>query len=107
MVEYNRMVNSRDNDYEHYLKCGKCGWEGWAASMVHGYQAYGQGKNADVEPMDYCPTCGEPETNAEVYIVCHRQCIVCNDRFLCHTMLSNLPKGEIGFYSKGEQWLKI
>lgn len=97
------MVESRDTDYEHYIKCGDCGWEGWSAWMRHGYQSYGE----DVEPMDFCPKCSASEEIAEVFLTCHRICHKCNERFLCFTALNNIPKNEIGFFSKGvEQWLK-
>ena len=102
------MVNCRENDYEHYVKCGKCGWEGWSAWMRHGYQAYGNGEDGDVEPMDFCPKCDTSEEFAELFLTCHRVCSNCEDRYLCYTALNNIPTNEIGFYSKGEeQWLKI
>ena len=98
------MVQSRDNDYEHYVKCGKCGWEGWSALMYHGYEACGQD---DVEPVDFCPNCNTSESYASVFITCHRNCQKCHDRFVCMTTLTTIPIHDIGFFSKGEEWLKI
>ncbi len=85
------MVYSRDTDYEHYVKCGKCGWEGWSAQMRHGYEGYGFGEDADVDPMDYCPVCDEKEVWADLFLTCIRDCKSCQDRFLCWTGLKRIP----------------
>ncbi len=84
------MGYSRDTDYEHYVKC-ECGWEGWSAQMKHEYKAYGFGDDIDVEPMDFCPECGQSEEFAEAFVTCSRMCGTCPDRYLCYTILNILP----------------
>ena len=84
-------VYTRDTDYEHFVKCGKCGWEGWSAQMRHGYEGYGSGEDVDVEAMDYCPQCDESEVFAELFLTCIRDCRKCADRFLCFTGLKRIP----------------
>jgi len=84
-------VETRETDYEHYVKCGKCGWEGWAALMRLGYQGYGLGEEADVEPMNFCPRCDTSEEFAEVFVTCIRNCNECQDRYLCYTALNKIP----------------
>lgn len=88
-------MESRYTDYENYVKCGKCGWEGFAAQMKHDYKGYsfGQGENADidVEPMDFCPACGESEEFATLFITCTRNCNTCLDRYVCFTSLKRIP----------------
>ena len=100
-------MECRETDYEHYIKCGKCGWEGWSAWMRHGYQSYGFGGLGEAEPVDFCPECDTSEIFAELFLICHRRCNVCPDRYLCYTVLNNIPKNKIGFYSRGDKWLKI
>lgn len=84
-------METRETDYEHYVKCGECGWEGWAALMRLGYQAYGVGEQVDVEPMNFCPKCDTSELFAEVFITCHKNCNSCSDRFICFTVLNKIP----------------
>ncbi len=81
------VVESRENDYEHYVKCGECGWEGWSAFMRHGYQNL----FISVEPMDFCPECNTSEEFAEVFITCIKNCDECQDRYLCYTALNKIP----------------
>ena len=86
------MVYSRDTDYEHFVKCGNCGWEGWSAQMRHGYEGYGNSPDTyDVEPMDYCPVCDSSEIDAVLFLTCIRDCNKCEDRFLCWTGLKRIP----------------
>jgi ribosomal protein S27AE len=87
----NSIVFSRHTDYEHYVKCGKCGWEGWSAQMKHDYQHFNIGGNYDCEPMDFCPECGQSEEFAEAFITCTRSCGECLDRFLCWSVLQKIP----------------
>jgi len=89
---------SRDTDYEHYVKCGHCGWEGWAAQMRHGYQGYGHGENVDVEAIDFCPECGESEVFAEAFITCIKRCEKCQDRFICFSLFKYIPITKITVY---------
>lgn len=59
------IVQSRQNDYEHYIKC-ECGWQGWAADMRHGYIP----DKDDVVLMDFCPQCGSQEdVSCEIYTI--------------------------------------
>lgn len=81
-------IMCRENDFEHYVKCGECGWEGWSAWMEHGYQACGRD---DVEPMDFCPICRTSEEFAEAFVTCHGDCSKCDERFLCWTVFNGLP----------------
>ena len=83
-------MECRETDYEHYIKCGKCGWEGWSANMHHGHA----GNKDGVEPRDFCPECYSSEEFAEVYITCIRDCSKCQDRYLCYTALNSIPIGE-------------
>jgi len=83
-------MKTRENDFEHYVKC-HCGWEGFSAWMIHGYEGYGHGEDCDVEPMDYCPKCRTPEIMVEAIVECHGDCLNCSDRFLCLTVFDKLP----------------
>lgn len=59
-------MQSRQNDYEHYVKC-ECGWNGWAADMRHGYISDGRD---DIFLMDFCPNCGNQEDmSCEIYTI--------------------------------------
>ncbi|MFA7101278.1 MAG: hypothetical protein WC196_06065 [Bacilli bacterium] len=84
------MIYSRHTDYEHYVKC-QCGWEGWSAQMRHDYQSYNVGGEMDVEPMDFCPECGESEMSAEAFVTCIRRCEDCQDRYLCWSLFKRIP----------------
>lgn len=46
------------------VRCLDCGWTGRLMDCYHTYRGYDYGEEADVEPVDRCPTCGgfEPET---------------------------------------------
>ena len=84
-------METRETDYEHYVKCGSCDWEGWAALMRLGYQSYGFGEDVDVEPMNFCPRCDTSEEFAEAFVTCIRNCDKCQDRYLCYTVLNHIP----------------
>ncbi len=90
MPSHHPYLFARQEDYEHYLKC-ECGFEGFAADWKHDYKSYGFGQDVDVEPMDFCPQCGQSEEFAIEFVTCERECRKCNDRFSCYTTLQ-LPK---------------